>query len=131
VLLAEDNDLNRVLESELVRRLGHDVTAVTNGREAVDAAALHEFDLVLMNISMPEMNGIDATRAIRRGDGHRCSPEVPVVAITGHAMEGDRERFLKLGVDDYLPKPFGLKDLATVLRKWQACLRIHEFRPPG
>lgn len=120
VLLAEDNDINRMVESELVRRLGHEVTVVSNGREALSALSREDFDLVLMNVSMPVLDGITATREIRRGDVPRCSPRVPVVAVTGHAMAGDREKFLQAGMDDYLAKPFREHQLHDLLARYLA-----------
>jgi CheY-like chemotaxis protein len=104
VLLAEDSLYNQKLAVALLERKGHHVVVANNGTEAVGLARAQPFDLVLMDIQMPEMDGLEATRAIRQheaGSGHR----LPIVAMTAQAMKGDRERCLDAGMDDYLTKP--------------------------
>jgi signal transduction histidine kinase/CheY-like chemotaxis protein len=104
VLLAEDNAVNQRLAASLLQRRGHKVTIAANGREAVAAIARASFDVVLMDVQMPEMGGFEATAAIReleRGGGSR----LPIIAMTAHAMKGDRERCLDAGMDEYLTKP--------------------------
>jgi PAS domain S-box-containing protein len=119
VLVAEDNPVNRKLVTTLLRKRGHVVRAVENGREAVDAieaSANAPFDLVLMDIQMPEMSGFEAAQAVREREkgGDR---RLPLIALTAHAMQGDRERCLAAGMDGYLAKPIDVEELiATVER---------------
>ncbi len=117
VLLAEDNLVNQRLASAMLERLGCRVQIVGNGREAVAAVGVREFDLVLMDCQMPEMDGWEATRQIRSAG--RARP-VPIVALTAGALPGDRERCLASGMDDYLAKPFRREDLETVLERFAA-----------
>jgi CheY-like chemotaxis protein len=112
VLLAEDNRINQVLAIRLLRDKGCDVTLAGNGAEAVDRFESGTFDLVLMDVQMPEMSGLEATAAIRRADGGR---DVPIVAMTAHAMTGDRERCLAAGMDDYVSKPVSSGTLFEVM----------------
>ncbi len=117
ILVAEDNVVNRRLVTTLLEKRGHAVTGVENGREAVKAAdGAPPFDLVLMDLQMPEMSGFEATEAIRRAEA-RTGAHLPIVALTAHAMQGDRERCLAAGMDAYLPKPIDVDELiATVER---------------
>jgi signal transduction histidine kinase/CheY-like chemotaxis protein len=105
VLLAEDNVVNQRVATGLLGRRGHDVTVVANGQDAVDAVARERFDLVLMDLQMPIMGGLEATRLIRERERQTSSPRVRIVAMTAHAMSGDRERCLAAGMDGYLSKP--------------------------
>jgi two-component system, sensor histidine kinase and response regulator len=104
VLLVEDNPVNQRLAHDVLSRRGHLVTVAENGREALDRLSEAIFDIVLMDVQMPEMNGLDAACAIRAGE---CSTarHVPIVAMTAHAMAGDRQRCLAAGMDEYLAKP--------------------------
>jgi CheY-like chemotaxis protein len=104
ILLAEDNAVNQKLAALLLRREGHDVTVVGDGNEAVRAVARDSFDVVLMDLQMPQMDGFEATAAIRaaeRGTGRHMR----IVALTAHAMKDDRDKCLESGMDDYLTKP--------------------------
>ena len=117
VLLAEDNLVNRKLATTILSRLGFEVIAACNGEDAVRAFAHHSPDLVLMDIQMPEKDGYEATREIRdleKTGGGR----VPVIALTAHAMKGDREICLTAGMDDYLAKPMSPKLLKEIIEKW-------------
>lgn len=118
VLLAEDNATNQMVVAAMLKRAGHRVTIVANGREAVEAVRDGNFDVILMDVEMPVMDGREAVRAIRELDGPAA--DVPVVALTAHAMEGDRERYLDLGMSDYLAKPIEPKALAAVLARASA-----------
>src|SRR6185295_904387 len=100
VLLAEDNVVNQRLAASLLERRGHKVVIAANGAEAVDAIRRQPFDVVLMDVQMPEMGGLEATAAIRALSG--AGARVPIVAMTAHAMKGDRERCLAAGMDEYL-----------------------------
>jgi signal transduction histidine kinase/CheY-like chemotaxis protein len=126
VLLAEDNVVNRRVALRVLERHGHEVTVAVNGVEAVDLAERELYDLILMDCQMPEMDGFEATAAIRRmSHGHS---EVPIVALTAHAMAGDRERCLRAGMDDYLSKPFTGEEL---LRKVREVAARHTTLRPG
>jgi signal transduction histidine kinase/ActR/RegA family two-component response regulator len=114
VLLAEDNAVNALLASVLLRKVGHHVTHVVTGRQAIDALALHQFDLVLMDVQMPDMDGLKATAEIRRLEV-RTGRHIPIVAFTAHAMAEDRKRFLDAGADGYLTKPFTPEQLHAVI----------------
>jgi len=117
VLLAEDHPVNSQLAVKLVEREGHRVVAVANGREALLALAGGTFDLVLMDVQMPVMNGVEATEALRRSE-RGSGRHLPVVALTANAMKGDKERYLSCGMDGYLSKPIRRKELAEVLRRF-------------
>ncbi|HPM79990.1 MAG TPA: ATP-binding protein [Candidatus Anammoximicrobium sp.] len=110
ILLAEDSLLNQKLAVGLLSKWGHTVTVANNGLEAVSAATQQHFDLVLMDIMMPEMNGFEATEAIRRQERERGG-RVPIVALTAHALKGDRERCLEAGMDAYVSKPVRQEEL--------------------
>jgi PAS domain S-box-containing protein len=120
ILVAEDNSTNLLVLLAQLRKLGYQATAVADGSQAVEAAQREDYDLVLMDCQMPGMSGFEATRQIRRPDRRR----VPIVAVTAHAMAGDRERCIREGMDDYLAKPVALDLLADVLAKW-----LPEFAP--
>jgi CheY-like chemotaxis protein len=116
ILLAEDNPVNQVLARRLLEKRGHAVVLAATGREALDELRQTTFDLVLMDVQMPEMDGFEATAAIRRletGTGRH----VPIVAMTAHAMKGDRERCLEAGMDDYVSKPMQTHELFFVIEK--------------
>jgi PAS domain S-box-containing protein len=117
VLLAEDNVVNRTLALRMLEKLGCDVDVVGDGREAVAAVARGEYAVVFMDCQMPEMDGFEATAAIRQGESG--SRRVPIIALTASAMQGDREACLAAGMDDYLSKPLRLADMERMLRRWQ------------
>ncbi|HEU4416082.1 MAG TPA: response regulator [Candidatus Angelobacter sp.] len=116
ILLAEDNVINQRVALGLLARFGHMVTLANNGVEAVDAYARQPFDLVLMDVQMPELDGFGATQAIRELQ-QQSGVRIPIVAMTAHAMQGDRERCLEAGMDDYLSKPIGRKELLAMIHK--------------
>ena len=121
ILLAEDNKINQKLAIALLRKKGWDVIAVENGKEAVEAIVDDRyrlkvpFNLVLMDIQMPIMDGIEATREIRKCEAIK---ELPIIALTAHALKGDRERFLNEGLTDYIPKPIKYKEFFAIIEKY-------------
>ena len=114
ILVAEDNAINRAVITGMLGRRGHQVTHATNGLEAVEAISTKRFDLLLMDIQMPEIDGFEATRRIRQLEEPRAR-QMRIVAMTAHAMAGDRERCLAAGMDDYISKPLRAVDLDRVL----------------
>ncbi len=118
VLVAEDEHLNRISIVHLLEEAGHRVRAVENGRAALEALETDPFDLVLMDIQMPEMDGLEATRRIRRGGTRRAvDPRLPVIALTAYAMKEDRTRFLEAGVDDTVTKPVEAEALFRAMER--------------
>lgn len=115
-LIAEDNPANQMIAQSLLTRIGLRVDVVANGLEAVDAARSRPYDLVLMDIGMPEMDGVAATRAIRAIEGPIA--RVPIIALTAHVMRGERESLLGQGLDDYLAKPIDRTALLECLTRW-------------
>ncbi|MBW3541256.1 MAG: response regulator [Planctomycetes bacterium] len=115
ILLAEDSLVNQKLAVGLLEKWGHRVTVANNGREAVALSGEHDFDLVLMDVQMPEMDGLEATESIRARE-HAGGIPVPIIAMTAHAMQGDRERCLEAGMDDYVSKPIRMKQLYETIQ---------------
>jgi len=118
VLLAEDNPVNALVASRRLEMWNCQATVVKTGIEAVEAFLLGQFDLILMDVQMPEMDGFEASRIIR--DRESEGERVPIIALTAHAMTGDRERCLAAGMDDYLSKPIDAEQLLSALRLWGA-----------
>jgi CheY-like chemotaxis protein len=116
VLVADDNAANCTVVSYLLERRGHSVLVVGDGRQALEALAQAPFDLVLMDMQMPEMDGFEATRAIRESE-RQTGEHMPVVALTAHAMKGDRERCLEAGMDDYVSKPIEARALFAAIER--------------
>lgn len=114
ILLAEDNPVNRKLATRIIEKAGHRVIAVSNGREALERIAVQDFDLVLMDVSMPEMDGLEATTAIRTRYPDR---KLQIVAMTAHALIGDREMCLAAGMDSYLAKPIKPEELIATINQ--------------
>ena len=114
ILLAEDNLVNQKLAIGILEKLGHRIVVANNGVEALNMLEQSKFDIVFMDVQMPEMDGLAATRELRRREG-TTNTRIPVVAMTAHAMKGDRENCLDAGMDDYLGKPIRLKDVAQKL----------------
>jgi CheY-like chemotaxis protein len=114
ILLVEDNAVNQLLATRLLERRGHSVTVAGNGKEALVVLEKGSFDLVLMDVQMPEMDGFEATAAIREKEKH-FGNHLPVIAMTAHAMKGDKERCLAAGMDDYITKPIRPEELAELL----------------
>jgi CheY-like chemotaxis protein/anti-sigma regulatory factor (Ser/Thr protein kinase) len=116
ILLAEDSPANRKLTLAILEREGHSAVVAVNGRRAVELCAGRDFDLVLMDVQMPEMDGLEATAEIRAAE-RMTGRRVPIVAMTAHALHGDREVCLRAGMDDYVSKPIRRRDLLRVLQR--------------
>jgi CheY-like chemotaxis protein len=115
ILLVEDNAVNQKLAARLLEKRGHTVAIAGNGKEALAAVEKQSFDLVFMDVQMPEMDGFEATAAIR-GKEKASGNHLPIIAMTAHAMAGDRERCLEAGMDDYITKPIRLEELDALLK---------------
>jgi two-component system, sensor histidine kinase and response regulator len=116
ILLAEDSATNRLLATAILKGAGYDVTAVGNGKELYSAARSQEFDLILMDIFMPEMDGLEATAAVRGLSGGRG--QLPIIAMTAYAVESDRESCLAAGMNDYVSKPINKQELLETVARW-------------
>lgn len=114
ILLVEDNIINQKLTTRILEKQGHSVVVANNGKEAIDHLKRQNLDLILMDVQMPEMDGFEATAAIREKE-KKTGGHIPIVAMTAHAMTGDRERCLKAGMDDYLSKPLKPDHLVEVI----------------
>ncbi|MBS1661391.1 MAG: response regulator, partial [Bacteroidetes bacterium] len=119
ILIAEDNIINQELIKQILGNLGYEPSTVENGALAVEALKLEDYDLVLMDVQMPEMDGLEATRKIRK----ELSRQPVIVALTANAMQGDKEECLRAGMDDYISKPVKLNELMGLLEKWAVELR--------
>jgi two-component system, sensor histidine kinase and response regulator len=115
ILVAEDNPINQRVASQMLHRAGHRVTMLDNGREVLDAVQRQTFDLLLLDIQMPELDGWEATRLLREAEAEQNRPRLPIIAMTAHAMPGDRERCLAAGMDGYLAKPIDVAQLDELL----------------
>jgi signal transduction histidine kinase len=121
VLIADDNNTSVVLTTLLLERLGFDVTCVADGREALDKALAQNFDLIIMDIQMPGIDGYQVTRTLRE-KGCKC----PIIAVTAHALEGDREKCIEAGCDDYVAKPINRDQLYEIIGKYVQGISIGE-----
>ncbi len=122
ILLAEDNPVNQRVAAAILTRAGHTVDTVANGIGAINAVKSRHYDVILMDVQMPEMDGVTATKAIRAFAGEKRN--IPIIAITANAMAGDREEYLEAGMNDYLPKPFKPNELLTAIDR-----RMKESQP--
>jgi CheY-like chemotaxis protein len=116
ILLAEDHVVNRKLAMRLLEKQGHMVEVASNGLEAVSALERADFDLVLMDIQMPEMDGISATVAVREKE-RETGNHLPIIAVTAHAMKGDKERCFEAGMDGYITKPIRVPELLAAIEQ--------------
>jgi CheY-like chemotaxis protein/HPt (histidine-containing phosphotransfer) domain-containing protein len=116
VLVAEDNPVNRLVALKLLEKLGHSVVQVEDGKQALEAFGRQRFDLILMDVQMPGMDGFEATAAIRATEA-TSGEHVPILALTAHAMKGDRERCIEKGMDDYVAKPVQVDDLIAAIAR--------------
>jgi len=114
ILLAEDNPVNQRVAARMLEKRGHTVVLASNGRAAIDLLAERPFDIVLMDVQMPELDGVEATERIRRQE-QKSGRHTPIIAMTAHAMDGDRERFLAAGMDSYVSKPITSTELFATI----------------
>lgn len=123
ILLAEDNPVNQRLATKVLQKMGHSVTVVDNGRQAFEAFTKSRFDAIFMDIQMPEMDGFEATAAIRETERAQGAIPVKIIAMTAHAMAGDRERCIEAGMDSYVSKPIDVNELVQVMEDIPAGLK--------
>ena len=129
VLLVEDNEINRRVALGLLRSRGHQVVVAVNGQEAVNTLAEQEFDVVLMDMQMPVLDGYEATAAIRKRE-HQSGGHIPIVAMTAEALKGDRERCLAVGMDDYVSKPITPVEMYRAVERFPAVCLAADARGP-
>jgi CheY-like chemotaxis protein len=115
VLLVEDHPINQILATTLLKKWGHRVELAKNGQEAVDLFATRKWDVILMDMQMPVMGGLDATRLIRAAE--TAGQHTPIIAMTANAMDSDRQACLQAGMDDHLAKPFNAASLQAMLER--------------
>ncbi|MBX7259984.1 MAG: response regulator, partial [Candidatus Hydrogenedentes bacterium] len=118
ILLAEDSKTNQLVAIKMLEKLGYKADAVANGKEAIESLRTIPYELVLMDVQMPEMDGFEATRRIRDAASGVLNSQIPIIAMTAHAMAGDRERCLGMGMNDYVSKPISPVVLAAALERW-------------
>jgi CheY-like chemotaxis protein/HPt (histidine-containing phosphotransfer) domain-containing protein len=118
ILLVEDNIINQNVAQSMLNKLGLEADLAENGKEAIEALEKEKYDLVLMDVQMPEMDGLEATRLIRDRTSSVLDHEVPIIAMTAHAMKGDREQCIEAGMSDYLSKPIKIQPLVETLSNW-------------
>ena len=120
ILLAEDNIVNQKLAQMILTKAGYHVEVANNGKEAVEkyTQSPEDFDLIFMDIQMPEMNGMEATKAIRRYEEQSATHHISIVTMTANAMKGDRETYLEAGMDDYITKPIKRELVFESIEKW-------------
>lgn len=115
ILVAEDNYANRIFLVRLLEKHGHKAVGAEDGEQALEELRKDNFDLLLLDVQMPVMNGIELTKLIREGAYPEIETELPIIAVTAHAMRGDRERFLSAGMSWYLSKPLDVGDLFEIM----------------
>ncbi|VVB68486.1 Chemotaxis protein CheY [uncultured archaeon] len=120
ILVAEDNPVNQKVAQATLRKMGLQADVVANGQEAVNALQTIPYDLVLMDCQMPEMDGFEATRRIRLEGSKALNPQIPIIAMTAFAMQGDREKCIQAGMSDFIGKPVQQRDLVKMLARWLA-----------
>ena len=120
ILVVEDNPVNQKVAQAMMRKMGLRADVVANGQEAVNALETIPYDLVFMDCHMPEMDGFEATRCIRQQGSKALNPHIPIVAMTASAMQGDRDKCIQAGMNDFIAKPVPIKELAEMLARWLA-----------
>ena len=118
ILLVEDNVTNQLVAKSMLIKLGYNVDAVGNGREALESLEAINYDLILMDCQMPIMDGYEATREIRNSESEVYNPSIPIIAMTANAMQGDMEKCVNAGMSDYVAKPVLVHVLAEKLEEW-------------
>jgi len=129
ILLAEDNPVNQKVALAMLRKMGHQADAVANGQEAVNVLQTVPYDLVLMDCHMPEMDGFEATRAIRLEGSKALNPHIPIIALTASTMESDRKKCIRAGMNDFIAKPVLKRELAEMLARWMAVTKGEDLKP--
>ena len=124
VLVAEDNSINELVLRTILEQRGCEVTSVTNGASALEAVQRTHFDLVVMDISMPGLDGVTVTKRIRHGEVAGVAADLPIVAISAHSMRGDREQFLAAGFDEYIAKPFSQQEIISTARRYMGARNV-------
>jgi signal transduction histidine kinase/CheY-like chemotaxis protein len=127
ILVADDNTTNQQVVGHLLKRMAYRCDFVGNGIEVLQNLKQHEYDLILMDVQMPEMDGIEATRRIRKNEAGEAVAQIPVIALTASAMQGDREKFLGAGMNDYLSKPIKIEELARILQSFASKLAVEKM----
>jgi CheY-like chemotaxis protein len=117
ILVAEDNPMNQEVACRILAKFGYRADTASDGAEAVEAHEMKQYDIILMDVQMPNLSGFDATKLIREAE-KSVSRHVPIIAMTAHAMKGDRERCLRAGMDDYISKPVDPEELRKVIERW-------------
>ena len=117
-LVVEDNRINRVVTGAMLKKLGHSYDETENGYGCIEKLKFNDYDMILMDCQMPELDGFETTRIIRSGNFGITNPDVIIVALTAHAMDGDRERCIDAGMNDYMSKPVKSSDISSVVEKW-------------
>ncbi|MFW6357472.1 MAG: response regulator [bacterium] len=122
ILLAEDNDSNCFVATTFLTKFGYTVKCASNGQDVLELLPRENFDIILMDVQMPVLDGLETTKRIRTSRSRQWDPDIPIIALTAYAMKGDRERFLAAGMDEYVAKPVKFRDLfgtmdRVVLRK--------------
>jgi CheY-like chemotaxis protein len=116
ILIAEDNEINQIVLKKMLAKLGYSATVAQNGKEAVEAMERFSYDLIFMDVQMPLMNGIEATKMIRETAPSKKRPFI--VAVTAHALKGDRQKFIEMGMDDYVSKPIHTDAVSELIKKF-------------
>ncbi len=124
VLMVEDNDTNRLILEQILNTLGYQTSHAINGQEALDILRQRSFDMVLMDVQMPVMDGLTATRRIREREAAEGLPRQTIIALTANALAGDREMCLQAGMDDYVAKPVTIGGISTAMLRWLRATRI-------
>jgi CheY-like chemotaxis protein len=120
ILIAEDNEFNQILIRKVLEKVGHKVEIVNNGKDVIGMLRSGQYDLILMDVMMPEMDGFEATRLIRNDASGIINNKIPIIAMTAHAMQGDRERCLSAGMNDYVAKPINTPELFGAIHRVMA-----------